>query len=150
MFKFTFINVTVRVDVFSLTLRYTILEVALIGSSNRRGKFSETVALILVEFTIIDIALCSRELSSWGAFSFLESAFVDGAIGESHLAWALLSSSIVGALEARSINVLLDPCAMWDALFPAALVSNTALLDKFTLAMLFALNELTFKNIASR
>ena len=62
----------------------------------------------------------------------------------------MLSSSIIGALEARSIDVLLNSRAMWHALIPGALVRHAALLHKFTLAMLLALYELTFKNIASR
>ena len=148
--KFTFINVAVRVDVFSLTMRYTILEVALVSRADRRRELTVAVALILVEFTLIYITLRSRELSRRGALAFLEGALVDGAVGESHLAWAVLCASIVGALEARSINMLLDAWAMWHAGVPSALVRHTALLHKLTLAVLLAHDELTLKDIAGR
>ena len=46
--------------------------------------------------------------------------------------------------------MLLDPRAMWYALIPCALVRHAALLHKLTLAMLFALDELALKYVASR
>ena len=77
LLEFTFINVAVRVDVFSLTLRYTILEVALVGRPNRCRQLAVAVALILVEFALIYITFRGRELSLSSALALLKSALVD-------------------------------------------------------------------------